>query len=127
MADAIDKVRKLIDGFSVSELTDLIRGLETEKEHRIQTARDDLLQEMQAKASSIGLTLRQLVLGDEYANPEPTKKTRKPRAPEADQQAPSPVAFRSPDGATWSGKGRIPKWLKVAEAEGRNRDEFKAT
>jgi DNA-binding protein H-NS len=32
--------------------------------------------------------------------------------------------YRSPQGETWSGRGRAPKWLQVAEAEGHSRDEF---
>jgi DNA-binding protein H-NS len=35
-----------------------------------------------------------------------------------------PVKYKSPEGEEWSGRGRLPKWLETAEAEGRTRDEF---
>lgn len=33
--------------------------------------------------------------------------------------------FRSPDGQTWTGRGKAPKWLSELEAKGRRREEFK--
>ena len=32
--------------------------------------------------------------------------------------------YRSPNGETWSGRGRAPKWLEALEAQGRQRAEF---
>jgi DNA-binding protein H-NS len=32
--------------------------------------------------------------------------------------------YRGPNGETWSGRGRAPKWLVALEAEGRQRAEF---
>ncbi|WP_370655812.1 H-NS histone family protein, partial [Paracraurococcus lichenis] len=32
--------------------------------------------------------------------------------------------YRGPNGETWSGRGRLPKWLHAAEAEGKSRDSF---
>lgn len=45
------------------------------------------------------------------------------RIPAADENA----LFISPDGQTWSGKGRKPSWLKQAEAEGRNVMDFRVS
>ncbi len=125
-ADTHDKIRKLVDGLSISEISDLIRDLESEREHRTQTARDELLQEMEAKAASIGLSARQLVLGISGGPEEPElpTKPRRGRKPGSGSGKPSVVRYRSPDGATWTGKGRQPGWLKAAEAEGRSREEF---
>lgn len=30
----------------------------------------------------------------------------------------APVAYRHPDGHTWDGKGRPPKWIRESEASG---------
>lgn len=36
-----------------------------------------------------------------------------------------PPRYRDPaTGATWSGRGRPPRWIVAAEAEGKSRDEF---
>ena len=32
--------------------------------------------------------------------------------------------YRGPNGDTWAGRGRTPKWLATLEAEGRQRSEF---
>ena len=34
------------------------------------------------------------------------------------------VRFRGPNGETWAGRGRTPRWLEALEAEGRQRTEF---
>ena len=42
------------------------------------------------------------------------------------KKAKSAVAakYRGPNGETWSGRGRAPKWLEALEAQGRQRGEF---
>ena len=42
------------------------------------------------------------------------------------KKAKSAVAakYRGPNGETWSGRGRAPKWLEALEAQGRPRAEF---
>ena len=44
----------------------------------------------------------------------------------ASKKAKSVVAakYRGPNGETWSGRGRAPKWLEALEAQGRKRAEF---
>ncbi|MFT3848096.1 MAG: H-NS histone family protein [Propionivibrio sp.] len=32
--------------------------------------------------------------------------------------------YRGPNGETWTGRGRAPKWLEALEAQGRTRAEF---
>lgn len=32
--------------------------------------------------------------------------------------------YRGPNGETWSGRGRAPKWLEALESQGRQRAEF---
>lgn len=125
MADAIERIRKLVGDMGISEIGDLIRELESEREHRIQSARDELLQEMEAKAASIGLSARQLVLGiGGDKEPEAPEKPRRGRKPGSGSGEPVAVKFRGPNGETWTGRGRQPGWLKAAEAEGHNRQEY---
>lgn len=42
------------------------------------------------------------------------------------KKAKSAVAakYRGPNGETWSGRGRAPKWLEALETQGRQRAEF---
>ena len=50
----------------------------------------------------------------------------KSAAAHASKKAKSAVAakYRGPNGETWSGRGRAPKWLEALEAQGRQRAEF---
>ena len=47
-------------------------------------------------------------------------------AASSSKKAKSAVAakYRGPNGETWSGRGRAPKWLATLEAQGRQRAEF---
>lgn len=48
---------------------------------------------------------------------QPSRRTR--------SHQPVPPKYRDPDtGQTWSGRGRTPRWLAAAEAQGQNRDDF---
>ncbi|QXR34259.1 H-NS histone family protein [Alcaligenes aquatilis] len=39
-------------------------------------------------------------------------------------KAVSKVRYQHPDGHTWTGRGRIPTWIKQIESEGRSREDF---
>lgn len=57
------------------------------------------------------------------------KKTRAPRAaaktPATKQRKAVPIKFRHPEtGATWTGRGRTPRWIVEAEAAGTDRSSF---
>lgn len=40
-------------------------------------------------------------------------------------RAPVPPKYRNPEtGATWSGRGKPPRWVSDAESEGKSRDSF---
>ena len=40
-------------------------------------------------------------------------------------RAPVPPKYRNPEtGATWSGRGKAPRWISDAESEGKSRDSF---
>ncbi len=46
------------------------------------------------------------------------------RKPRGDTGVKRAAKYRGPNGEEWSGRGRVPKWMAVLEAEGRNREEF---
>lgn len=59
--------------------------------------------------------------------------TRKPRGPAKSSakkattstRAPVPPKYRNPEtGATWSGRGKPPRWVSEAESTGKSRDDF---
>ena len=84
----------------------------------------ELVEEFRAKAAEMGLSLDEL-LRSPASTSRPDGKARSPR--KGATAAPPAVKYRNPEtGETWSGRGRMPKWLALAEQDGRGRDEFLA-
>ncbi|RSE63632.1 H-NS histone family protein [Alcaligenes faecalis] len=46
------------------------------------------------------------------------------RSPSVKPSAPPTVKYKHPSGATWSGRGRTPGWVKAVEAAGESRDLY---
>ncbi len=53
------------------------------------------------------------------------KKTVKAKAAKSGVRKPAPIKFRGPNGETWSGRGKTPKWLKAAVDAGQSAASFK--
>jgi len=55
----------------------------------------------------------------------PTKTAAKKKTTAAPVRTPVPPKYRNPEtGATWSGRGKPPRWISDAESEGKSRDSF---
>ncbi len=54
-----------------------------------------------------------------------TRGPGKSAAKKTTSRAPVPPKYRNPEtGATWSGRGKPPRWVSEAEAAGKSRDDF---
>ena len=105
------KFKGLVDNLTTIELDELIKVATARKSKEIAGARASLLNEVKARAASLGMSLADLVGLD---NGKAAKS----------QSAPTPK-YRNPDtGETWSGRGYPAKWLTDLEAKGRKREEF---
>jgi DNA-binding protein H-NS len=84
----------------------------------VTAGRAALLEEFRLKAGRLGVSLEDLVRG---AIPEGG------RAPRSRSDAGKKIAakYRGPKGEEWTGRGRVPNWLAMLEAEGRDREEFR--
>jgi len=52
-------------------------------------------------------------------------KVAAPAKTRTQTRAPVPPKYRNPEtGATWSGRGKAPRWVTEAEQEGKSRDDF---
>ena len=120
MADALDRIQKLVSQLTLPEISQLIEDLERERDAKLADARAALLQEVEERSAALGLTAAELIGGRASGRVEARKPKGKRTAAE-----PAEVRYRDPEtGGTWTGNGRIPRWIKEAEAAGRNRDEF---
>jgi len=124
MSDTQDSRRKApaadLDRLTVPELTALRDAAEAKRVEKLDAAKDAVLAETRARLAELGLTL-------EAALPAAPASARPGRKRRSDAGQPLAAKYRGPGGDTWSGRGRVPKWLQALEAEGRRREEFRTT
>jgi DNA-binding protein H-NS len=114
-ASAEDVIR-LLEGLAIGDLDKVIAAAERQREAKRESGKKELVEEFRARAEALGLSLEELAAG--------SPKTGRPSG--KGPPTPSPAAkYRNPEtGETWSGRGRAPKWLTLAEQQGRGREEF---
>jgi DNA-binding protein H-NS len=120
MDATVERIQKMISSLNYTELDELSALIQRERAGKLDEARRTLMAELEEKAASIGLTPDQL-FGQSRNAPEKPKRGKKTEQ----QSAPAAVKFRSPNGQTWSGRGRKPIWLTQAEAGGQSAEEFR--
>lgn len=113
----ISQIYNLMESLSVKDLTELIAAAENMRREKQQEAKSTMLAKWKAEAAEAGLTLDAVTAADSPVEPE--KKERKV------MKGNVPVKYRGPNGEEWSGRGRLPKWVQEAEAEGKSREEFR--
>lgn len=90
---------------TLSQLLDQRASLDAQIERTRWDGRDSAIVRIKALAAEFGIRLKVL---DEVA-----------------VRAPRPPKYRDPlTGATWSGNGMAPRWMREALAKGRSRDSF---
>lgn len=121
MADTLERVQKLVSQLTLPEIGTLIEDLERERDAKLAEARAALLHEVEERSAALGLTAAQLISGRQAGGRAEAKKPKSKRT----SSEPAEVRYRDPEsGGTWTGNGRIPRWVKDYEAAGRNRSEF---
>jgi DNA-binding protein H-NS len=90
---------------SIEELQALGRDIETEIVSRRETERERVLEQMRELASSVGMTLEDIVKQQKGGV---QAKYRHPEKPEL----------------TWSGRGKRPAWVNEALAAGKSLDDL---
>ena len=114
-----------LDSMTVAELTALRDAAEAKRLEKLEEAKNAVLEETRARLAELGLTLEAVLPG--LASPPPAGSGQGGQGRKKRRDAGQPLAakYRGPSGETWSGRGRIPKWLQTLEAEGRSREEFR--
>ncbi len=109
-----------LDRMSAQELTELIEAAEAKRRDKLETAKQELVDEFRARAAALGLSMDAL-LPRRQRSESTSASGRKQRS---DVGTSRPAKYRGPNGEEWSGRGRTPRWLAALEAEGRGREEF---
>ena len=114
-----------LDRMTVAELTALRDAAEAKRLEKLEDAKSAVLEETRAKLAELGLTLEAVM--PTPASPEQGGRSGQGRKRRSDAGQPLPARYRGPSGETWTGRGRMPKWLQALEAEGRDRKEFQVS
>jgi DNA-binding protein H-NS len=114
--DIIRLMDEILNRLPVRDLVTVRMAAEAKRREKLEEAKQAVLEEMRGKLEELDLTLE-----DVLQRPSRRGGSRRRRR-EAGHAA--PVKYRSPEGNTWTGKGRVPQWLRSLEEQGRHRDEF---
>jgi DNA-binding protein H-NS len=113
-----EDVIPLLEGLAIVDLEKVIAAAERQREAKRESGKKELMEEFRARAEALGLSLEELAAGP--------PKTGRPSGKGPPTPSPA-VKYRNLEtGETWSGRGRAPKWLTLAERQGRGREEFAA-
>ena len=117
-------VISLLDGLTADDLDKVIAAAEQHRDAMRENARTALLEEFRTRAKALGISLEDILAA---SREESGGATRGRSARKGTPSHPPRVKYRNPEtGETWSGRGRMPKWLGLAEQQGRSREEFAA-
>lgn len=98
-----------------SQIAKLQKALE-----KAQNKREPAIRKVKALMEKLGVTVDDLK-GSAGAAP---RRGRKPGAAKAKGTSTVAIKYKDPNGNTWTGRGKTPRWLVEAEANGQNRTQF---
>jgi DNA-binding protein H-NS len=109
--ERLQLAEEIFDTLAPQELRILLDSAEAKQLEKLESAKTEALTEIKNKLNELGLTVNDLF-------PQAKRKRRV-------SGSTLPIKYRSPNGQTWTGRGRVPKWIQQLELEGRNREEYK--
>jgi DNA-binding protein H-NS len=114
----VDQILFGLEALGVAELRQIASAVEAAIQQKAEGERQAFIEETEKRAKALGLSIRDL-FGEVPAAPKRGRGKAKASAGEGVQPK-----YRGPNGELWSGRGRMPKWVQVAEAAGKSRDDF---
>jgi DNA-binding protein H-NS len=114
--DLFELIEMVLDNLPPQDLVRVQERAEAKRQEKLEEAKNAVLDEMRGKLEGLGLSLN-----DVLQRPASRSGRRRRRG---DSRQKAPAKYRSPLGEDWSGKGRVPKWLQILEAEGHSRNEY---
>ena len=115
----LPELLRCLEDLTVAALTKVIECAQALLEQKTEGARRSFVEEVTARAKSLGLSITDL-FGRAKSEPKPARAKRgsaKRTRVAAKYKGPNP-------GETWTGRGRPPRWLVALEATGRKRADY---
>lgn len=107
-------ISDMIPELSLEDLVSLKSEVESLIKDRQKEKKKDILKQMDELAQAGG-----------FSSATELIENQKKRGPRSDKGVRLPPKYQSQDGKkTWSGKGRVPRWVLEHEADGGNREEL---
>jgi DNA-binding protein H-NS len=107
---------EVMDTLSVQELGIIRTEADKKRQGKLKDARLSFVAEMRQKAEQLDLTLSEVLEFEEGNKKRPRRKR--------ESNGVVRIKYRSPQGDGWSGRGRVPVWLRKLEEEGHSREEY---
>jgi DNA-binding protein H-NS len=115
----LQRILDALDGMSVGDLRQIATAAEAKIRDKAEGEKRALKEEMERRAADLGISIRELF-------GEPTQQARRGDGKSAKRSGSQGVApkYKGPGGELWSGRGRMPKWMQAAQAEGKTKEDF---
>jgi DNA-binding protein H-NS len=118
-AVSLQQILAVLDELSVGELRQIATAAEARIRDKSEGEKRALREEMERRAADLGVSIQEL-----FGQPgAPGRRDRGKPARKSESSGVRPK-YRGPDGDLWSGRGRMPKWLQSALADGKSKDDF---
>ncbi len=118
-AVSLQQIIGAFDGMSVGDLRQIATAAEARIREKAEGEKRALKEEMERRAADLGISIRELFSDTTQQAKRGGGKAAK--KPESQGVAPK---FKGPGGELWSGRGRMPKWMQAAQAEGKAKEDF---
>ena len=109
--EQITTIAKIMETLDYPELLRLRDLITQECNQKAEAAKANLIAETQRKFEQLGLSF------DEFMGIQKNRQRK--------DKTPAVAKYRNPDGKTWSGRGKAPKWVREIEEAGGNREDFR--
>jgi DNA-binding protein H-NS len=115
--EAVPNILASLSEMTVPQLTEIIQRAESVRVEKLESEKSAFLARIRSEAQGYGISLEEMI--------RPPGPARRGRAVGGAKRASPPAKYKHPEGGgTWSGRGRIPRWLADMEADGHKREEY---
>jgi DNA-binding protein H-NS len=114
--ERVGLMTEIMDMLSAQELRTIRDEADKKRKGKLKDARVSFVAEMREKAEQLDLSLEEVLEFEE----ENKKRPRRKRESDGVVR----IKYRSPQGDGWSGRGRVPVWLRELEEQGHSREEY---
>jgi DNA-binding protein H-NS len=119
-ADAltVEQVLAGLEALGVAELRKIVSTANATIQQKADAEKQALIEEMTSRAEALGLSIQDL-----FGEVPPAPKRGRGKAKASSGEGVQPK-YKGPNGELWSGRGRTPKWVQIAEAEGKSKEDL---